>query len=154
MRVLDKKAGAPWFFFCNGRKPRPLPITIKYPHNYTSFQAFIINLAETKAKFRPPPLKVNDPSLEKEPASDEKKENPISEKFNKSHDRYSEEIQRMDYTPKQKKQLEEYLKCRELIGDLTNEDLSVEGELGSGNGGVVLKVRHRRTGIDLAKKVK
>ena len=97
---------------------------------------------------------MNDPSLEKEPASDEKKENPISEKFNKSHDRYSEEIQRMDYTPKQKKQLEEYLKCRELIGDLTNEDLSVEGELGSGNGGVVLKVRHRRTGIDLAKKVK
>ena len=59
----------------------------------------------------------------------------------------------MDITPKQKDKLAELLKSREKIGDLTNEDLSVEGELGPGNGGVVLKVRHTRTGIDMVKKV-
>jgi mitogen-activated protein kinase kinase 1 len=60
----------------------------------------------------------------------------------------------MDITPKQKDKLEEFLKSRAKIGDLTSDELSVEGELGSGNGGVVLKVRHRKTGTDMAKKVK
>jgi mitogen-activated protein kinase kinase 1 len=71
----------------------------------------------------------------------------------KKQDRFSEEIQKLDITPNQKDKLEEFLKSREKIGDLKNEDLSVEGELGSGNGGVVLKVRHRSTGIDMAKKL-
>jgi hypothetical protein len=71
----------------------------------------------------------------------------------KKQDRFSEEIQKLDITPNQKDKLEEFLKSREKIGDLKNEDLSVEGELGSGNGGVVLKVRHRSTGIDMAKKI-
>ena len=42
---------------------------------------------------------------------------------------------------------------REKIGDLVPDDLTVEGELGSGNGGVVLKVRHKKTGTVMAKKV-
>ncbi len=60
----------------------------------------------------------------------------------------------LDITATQKDKLEEFLKCREKIGDLTNDDLSVEGELGSGNGGVVLKVRHRKFNTAMAKKVK
>ncbi len=60
----------------------------------------------------------------------------------------------LDITSTQKDKLEEFLKSREKIGDLTNDDLSVEGELGSGNGGVVLKVRHRKFGTAMAKKVK
>lgn len=59
----------------------------------------------------------------------------------------------LDITETQKDKLEEFLKCREKIGDLTTDDLSVAGELGSGNGGVVLKVRHRKTGTIMAKKV-
>lgn len=65
----------------------------------------------------------------------------------------SEMVQMLDISATQKDKLEEFLKCREKIGDLTNEDLSVEGELGSGNGGVVLKVRHRKFGIAMAKKL-
>jgi hypothetical protein len=65
----------------------------------------------------------------------------------------SEMVQMLDITTTQKDKLEEFLKCREKIGDLTNDDLSVEGELGSGNGGVVLKVRHRKFGTAMAKKV-
>lgn len=59
----------------------------------------------------------------------------------------------MDITSEQKWELEKFLKSREEIGDLTNDDLSGEGELGSGNGGVVLKVRHRKTNIEMAKKL-
>jgi hypothetical protein len=66
----------------------------------------------------------------------------------------SELVQMLDISATQKDRLEEFLKSREKIGDLTNDDLSVEGELGSGNGGVVLKVRHRKTGTVMAKKVK
>ncbi len=62
-------------------------------------------------------------------------------------------VQLLDITPKQKDKIQEFIKSREKIGDFTNEDLSIDGELGSGNGGVVLKVRHRKTGIDMAKKV-
>jgi hypothetical protein len=65
----------------------------------------------------------------------------------------SELVQMLDITETQKDKLEEFLKCREKIGDLTTDDLSVAGELGSGNGGVVLKVRHRKTGTIMAKKV-
>ena len=65
----------------------------------------------------------------------------------------SELVQMLDITETQKDKLEEFLKCREKIGDLTTDDLSVAGELGSGNGGVVLKVRHRKTGTVMAKKV-
>lgn len=66
----------------------------------------------------------------------------------------SDNVQSLDITANQKGKLEEFLKSREKIGDLTSEDLSVEGELGSGNGGVVLKVRHRLTSIVMAKKVR
>lgn len=62
-------------------------------------------------------------------------------------------VQQLDITAVQKDKLEDFLKCREKIGDLTHDDLSVEGELGSGNGGVVLKVRHRKYGTAMAKKV-
>lgn len=65
----------------------------------------------------------------------------------------SETVKSLDITEKQKNNLEEFLKSREKIGDLTSDDLSLEGELGSGNGGVVLKVRHRRTSIVMAKKL-
>lgn len=59
----------------------------------------------------------------------------------------------MDITKKQKDRLEEFLKCRKQIGDLSSDDLIVEGELGSGNGGVVLKVRHTKTVIPMARKL-
>lgn len=60
----------------------------------------------------------------------------------------------MDISPKQKGKLEEFLKCRELLGDITNDDLNNSGELGSGNGGVVFKVVHKKIGTIMAKKVR
>jgi mitogen-activated protein kinase kinase 1 len=59
----------------------------------------------------------------------------------------------LDISEKQKDKLEEFLKLREDIGDITNDDLNNSGELGSGNGGVVFKVVHKKLGTIMAKKV-
>jgi hypothetical protein len=59
----------------------------------------------------------------------------------------------LDITDTQRDKLAEFLKLKKTVGEIVNEDLSVVSELGSGNGGVVLKVRHKSTGSILAKKV-
>jgi len=70
-----------------------------------------------------------------------------------SHNRYSTIIRSMNITQEQKEKLNDFLMRRVQIENLSNEDFAIEGELGSGNGGVVQKVRHRKTGIEMAKKV-
>lgn len=115
-----------------------------------------------KAKPRPPPLtslnQQNPQQLQQQPPNDIKFANEHSPNHSSKHSaktvqQLTNMVQKLDITDSQKDKLEEFLKCREKIGDLQNEDLSVEGELGSGNGGVVLKVRHRKTGTVMAKKV-
>jgi hypothetical protein len=59
----------------------------------------------------------------------------------------------LEITDTQRDKLAEFLKLKKTVGEIANEDLSVVSELGSGNGGVVLKVRHKSTGSILAKKV-
>lgn len=101
-------------------------------------------------KPRPPPLQ----ELDKEPILPPSKPTDLSNSSIKlSIQHLSEKIAELEITETQKDKLEEFLKCREKIGDLTTDDLSVAGELGSGNGGVVLKVRHRKTGTVMAKKL-
>lgn len=46
-----------------------------------------------------------------------------------------------------------FLNQKEKIGDLHEEDLEKMGELGSGNGGVVMKVRHMPTQLIMARKL-
>lgn len=70
-----------------------------------------------------------------------------------SNQQLKEQIVSMDCTDEQKAKIHKFLDLRDQIGELTNDDLSVEGELGSGNGGVVLKVRHRKLDVVMAKKV-
>ena len=115
-----------------------------------------------KPKPRPPPLtslnQQNPQQLQQQPQNDIKFANEHSPNHSSKHSaktvqQLTNMVQKLDITDSQKDKLEEFLKCREKIGDLQNEDLSVEGELGSGNGGVVLKVRHRKTGTVMAKKV-
>lgn len=63
------------------------------------------------------------------------------------------QIDSTDCTDEQKAKIHKFLDLREQIGELNDEALNVEGELGSGNGGVVLKCRHRKLDIVMAKKV-
>lgn len=51
------------------------------------------------------------------------------------------------------KRLKEFLHQKEKIGELCDEDLEKLGELGSGNGGVVMKVRHIPTQLIMARKL-
>jgi len=51
------------------------------------------------------------------------------------------------------KRLKMFLHQKEKIGELCDEDLEKLGELGSGNGGVVMKVRHIPTQLIMARKL-
>lgn len=53
----------------------------------------------------------------------------------------------------EKKRLETFLCQKITIGELTDDDLEKLGELGAGNGGVVMKVRHKKSGYIMARKV-
>jgi mitogen-activated protein kinase kinase 1 len=61
-----------------------------------------------------------------------------------------EELQ-MDDT--QRKRMEFFLCQKEKIGELSDDDFEKLGELGTGNGGVVMKVLHRSSGLIMARKV-
>ena len=55
---------------------------------------------------------------------------------------------------KQRKHLEDFIKQKEEIGDLNNDnDFEELTELGAGNGGVVHCVKHKSTGMIMAKKM-
>jgi hypothetical protein len=49
--------------------------------------------------------------------------------------------------------MEFFLCQKEKIGELSDDDFEKLGELGAGNGGVVMKVRHRSSGLIMARKV-
>lgn len=70
-----------------------------------------------------------------------------------STEKLKKQIDSTDCTDEQKAKIHKFLDLREQIGELNDEALSVEGELGSGNGGVVLKCRHRKLDIVMAKKL-
>jgi hypothetical protein len=53
----------------------------------------------------------------------------------------------------QRKRMEFFLCQKEKIGELSDDDFEKLGELGTGNGGVVMKVLHRSSGLIMARKV-
>lgn len=52
-----------------------------------------------------------------------------------------------------RKRIKVFLSQKEKIGELSDDDLEKLGELGSGNGGVVMKVRHIPTQLIMARKL-
>ena len=71
---------------------------------------------------------------------------------------YSEDViakmQQMELDDTTRRRLESFLEQKQRVGGLLQaEDLDKLGELGAGNGGVVIKVRHKPTGIIMARKV-
>lgn len=62
-------------------------------------------------------------------------------------------IEGLDMDATQRRRIEVFLCQKEKIGgDLSDDDLEKLGELGSGNGGVVIKVRHK-SGLIMARKL-
>ena len=60
----------------------------------------------------------------------------------------------VDITSDQIARMNEFFNLKKMLGsEMCDEDFEKIGELGSGNGGVVSKVRHLKSGIIMARKV-
>lgn len=70
-----------------------------------------------------------------------------------SIDALQERLEELEMDEEQRKRLESFLGQKEKVGELCDEDFEKLGELGAGNGGVVMKVRHRKYGLIMARKV-
>jgi mitogen-activated protein kinase kinase 1 len=64
-----------------------------------------------------------------------------------------ERLEELEMDDTQRKRMEFFLCQKEKIGELSDDDFDKLGELGAGNGGVVTKVRHRSSGLIMARKV-
>lgn len=64
-----------------------------------------------------------------------------------------ERLEELEMDDTQRKRMEFFLCQKEKIGELSDDDFEKLGELGAGNGGVVMKVRHRSSGLIMACKV-
>uniref|UniRef100_A0A1B0DMK6 mitogen-activated protein kinase kinase n=1 Tax=Phlebotomus papatasi TaxID=29031 RepID=A0A1B0DMK6_PHLPP len=65
----------------------------------------------------------------------------------------TETLEELEMDDTARKRIKVFLSQKEKIGELSDEDLEKLGELGSGNGGVVMKVRHVPTQLIMARKL-
>jgi len=69
-------------------------------------------------------------------------------------DHLTARLEELDMDDTQRRRIEVFLCQKEKIGgDLSDDDFEKLGELGSGNGGVVTKVRHKSSGLIMARKL-
>ncbi|XP_015912694.1 dual specificity mitogen-activated protein kinase kinase 1 [Parasteatoda tepidariorum] len=80
-----------------------------------------------------------------------------SDSNNESCDTSIEALQKtlegLDLDELQRKRLENFLSQKQQVGELSVDDFENLGELGAGNGGVVTKVLHKRSGLVMARKL-
>jgi mitogen-activated protein kinase kinase 1 len=65
----------------------------------------------------------------------------------------TQKLKELDIDDQQRQRLEAFLTQKQKVGELTVDVFDKIGELGAGNGGVVMKVRHLPTGLIMARKV-
>ncbi|KAK4871950.1 hypothetical protein RN001_016074 [Aquatica leii] len=70
-----------------------------------------------------------------------------------SIDNLTARLEELDMDDSQRKRIEVFLCQKEKIGELSDDDFEKLGELGSGNGGVVMKVRHKSSRLIMARKL-
>lgn len=70
-----------------------------------------------------------------------------------SIDAITESLEELDVDDHAKNRIKLFLSQKKKMGELREDDLEKLGELGSGNGGVVMKVRHIPTGTVIARKL-
>lgn len=87
----------------------------------------------------------------KTPSGTEK--NSLLGKPKTSIEALTETLEELKMDDTERKRIKVFLSQKEKIGELNDEDLEKLGELGSGNGGVVMKVRHIPTELIMARKL-
>lgn len=65
----------------------------------------------------------------------------------------TQKLRELDIDDQQRERLEAFLTQKQKVGELTADVFDKIGELGAGNGGVVMKVLHRPTDLVMARKV-
>ena len=65
----------------------------------------------------------------------------------------TQKLKELDIDDQQRERLEAFLTQKQKVGELVAEDFEKRGELGAGNGGVVMKVKHKPTNLVMARKV-
>jgi hypothetical protein len=65
----------------------------------------------------------------------------------------TKKLNELDLDPEQRTRLEQFLTQKQTVGELNAEDFEKISELGSGNGGVVWRVLHKKTQLTMARKV-
>lgn len=65
----------------------------------------------------------------------------------------TQKLKELDIDDQQRERLEAFLTQKQKVGELTADVFDKIGELGAGNGGVVMKVLHQPTGLVMARKV-
>ena len=65
----------------------------------------------------------------------------------------TQKLKELDIDDTQRERLEAFLTQKQKVGELTADVFDKIGELGAGNGGVVMKVLHRPTDLVMARKV-
>ena len=65
----------------------------------------------------------------------------------------TKKLAELEMNDEQRARLEQFLTQKQLVGEMATEDFEKLGELGSGNGGVVWKVKHKPTNLIMARKV-
>lgn len=73
--------------------------------------------------------------------------------FDTSLEALQKSLEGLEMDDQQRKRLEAFLTQKQKVGELVSEDFENLGELGAGNGGVVTKVRHRPSGLIMARKL-
>ena len=63
------------------------------------------------------------------------------------------QLKELDIDDLQRQRLQVFLLQKQKVGELNDDDFDKLGELGAGNGGVVTRVRHRPSGLIMARKV-
>ena len=65
-----------------------------------------------------------------------------------------ENVNNCELDEEQRRRLEQFLTQKQQVGELTSDDhFEKLGELGAGNGGVVVKVLHKPSSLIMARKV-
>jgi len=68
-------------------------------------------------------------------------------------DALTKRLSELDIDDQQRLRLEQFLSQKQKVGEMTSDDFETHGELGAGNGGVVWSVRHKPSGLTMARKV-
>ncbi|XP_053405234.1 dual specificity mitogen-activated protein kinase kinase 1-like isoform X4 [Mercenaria mercenaria] len=75
------------------------------------------------------------------------------DKPNPNIESLTQKLKELDIDDQQRQRLEIFLTQKQKVGELTVDVFDKIGELGAGNGGVVMKVRHLPTGLIMARKL-